>query len=135
MARMAGCGRASWAASCESLEERGREEMRTRVVLLLCALFALTVGVATATAGGGNSANAKQCKKGNWQTLLTKAGDSFLSEQACVSYAAQGGELVTKPVAQIHCESYGGTFGADNLLDSSGEPVLWTCNGIPPNAE
>jgi len=54
----------------------------------------LSVGVATATAGGGNSANAKACQKGGWMNLLGTNGP-FSSEEACVSYAAQGGTFVT----------------------------------------
>jgi hypothetical protein len=43
--------------------------MRMRIGLVFCAALALTVGAATATAGGGNSANAKACQKGGWQSL------------------------------------------------------------------
>ena len=51
---------------------------RTRIVLLLCAMFALTVGVATAIAGGGNSNNAKLCQKDGWKTQYrSEDGTSF----------------------------------------------------------
>src|SRR5262249_6532405 len=43
-----------------------------------------------------NSANAKLCQKGGWQTLLTSDGKPFASEQDCVSYAAKGGTLKTQ---------------------------------------
>src|SRR5262245_16913197 len=95
------------AATRKSLEGRGQTEMRTRMVLLLCAVFALTVGVATATAGGGNSANAKLCQKNGWQTLYPSTGGTFTSEEACVSYLATGGTLESK--SQHDCESFGGT--------------------------
>src|SRR5690606_14151390 len=42
---------------------------------------------------GGNSLNAKACQKNGWQDLVMSTGDAFLSEEACVSYAAQGGTL------------------------------------------
>jgi hypothetical protein len=103
---------------------------RMRIVLLLCAVFALMVGVATATAGGGNSANAKKCQNGGWQTLVRSDGTSFTSEGACVSYAARGGTLTTpttKTKSQLDCEALGGTFATGTL------PVLWTCNGWTAN--
>ena len=96
---------------------------RMRIVLLLCAVFSLTVGVASATAGGGNSANAKKCQKGGWQTLIRSDGTSFASEGDCVSYAARGGTPTTRTKSQLDCESLGGTFATGTL------PVLWTCNG------
>ena len=50
---------------------------------------ALSVGVATATAGG-NSPNAKLCQKNGWKTQYTSTGQWLTSEEACVSYAATG---------------------------------------------
>ena len=44
----------------------------------------------------GNSTNAKTCQKNGWQSLVTSTGSSFASEDACVSYAAQGGVLYSK---------------------------------------
>ena len=88
---------------------------------MLCAVFALTVGVATANAGGGNSANAKLCQKGGWQSLFTETGGSFASEEACVSYAAQGGTLTTLTLQQQYqkiCENAGGDASAS-----------WNCVG------
>jgi hypothetical protein len=66
-----------------------------------CAAIALTAGIATATAGGGNSANTKQCQKGGWQTLVTSTGATFTSEDQCTSYAARGG--VVLPASQAPC--------------------------------
>ena len=40
-----------------------------------------------------NTAAAKKCQKGGWQTLQTGAGDSFPNQDACVAYAATGGDL------------------------------------------
>jgi hypothetical protein len=79
--------------------------MRLRLMLLLCAAFALTVGVATAAAApGSNSANAKLCQKGGWTSLYTAKGGTFLSEEACVAYTAQGG-TVYPAVADVSLSS------------------------------
>jgi hypothetical protein len=112
-----------------------------RFVLVLCAIFALTIGVATATAGGGNSANAKLCQKNGWQSLFDSNGGTFTNEEDCVAYAAHGGTLYTTnpnpyPASKSDCESIGGTFSTDPATDevTTGGPriqVVWTCNGWP----
>jgi hypothetical protein len=62
---------------------------------LVTTLFML--GAPTVLAGGGgNSANAKLCQKGGWTALYTRQGQSFASEQQCVGYAAQGGQLINQ---------------------------------------
>jgi len=65
----------------------------TMATTVVCAAIALTAGLATANAGGGNSANAKKCQKNGWQTLVTSTGATFTSEEQCTSYAARGGTL------------------------------------------
>ena len=101
--------------------------LNMRIVVVLCALFALTVGVATATAGGGNSENAKKCQKNGWMSLYRSDGSSFASQDACVSYAAKGGMLTTKTKtkSQLDCEGAGGVFTAPGI--SGG---LWTCGPL-----
>jgi hypothetical protein len=59
-------------------------------------VIALTVGIATATAGRGN---AKKCQKNGWQTLVTSTGQTFANEEACTSYGARGGVLYPLPQA------------------------------------
>jgi hypothetical protein len=79
--------------------------MRERVVLVLCALVALTVGVATATA---DDANAKLCQQGGWQsTAFTQSGATFASQAACVAYAAHGGTIasVVASTAIVRCSN------------------------------
>jgi hypothetical protein len=72
--------------------------MRMRIVLVLCAVFAVTVGVATANADkGGNSANAKLCQKGGWVDQQGFDGTQFTSEEQCVAFAAAGGTIVPIP--------------------------------------
>jgi hypothetical protein len=73
----------------------------TIAATVVCAAIALTAGLATATAGGGNSTNAKQCQKDGWQTLVTSTGATFTSEDQCTSYAARGG--VVYPASQAPC--------------------------------
>jgi hypothetical protein len=64
-------------------------------ILAAAVLAALTVGVATAPAGGGNSAAADLCQKDGWRTWSTTGGGAFANQGACVSYAAHGGLLAT----------------------------------------
>ena len=66
---------------------------RLRTMLLPCVVLALTVAVATANAGGGNSANAKLCQKGGWHSWVRVDGSAFKNQGDCVSYAARGGTL------------------------------------------
>jgi hypothetical protein len=73
-----------------------------RIVLVLCATFALTVGVATATADqGGNSADAHACQQGGWVNLQGSDGTQFANQDQCVSFGAQGGTIVPKPSVSL----------------------------------
>jgi hypothetical protein len=102
-----------------------------RVLFTLFAAIALTVGVSTASAGkgkGGNSAAAHACHHGGYQNFVRADGTSFKNTGACVSYAAHGGTLVAKSQSQLDCESFGGTFGTENLTNGVGT-VIWSCNG------
>jgi hypothetical protein len=100
--------------------------MKFRLAVVVFSVVALAVGVASATAGGGNSANAKQCQKNGWMSLIRSDGTSFTSEEDCVSYAAQGGTLAHKTQSQLDCESFGGTFSI-----RTDAPFVWQCDGIP----
>lgn len=76
--------------------------MKPRHLTLLTAavaLIALAVGLATATAGGGNSANAKRCQKNGWQTLVTSTGATFANEDECTAYGARGGVVYPQSAA------------------------------------
>lgn len=66
-------------------------------VLVLVALVATSAAVAS----GGNSANAKLCQKGGWQTLQQSNGAPFTSQSNCVSYAAGGGTLFKPQLTAI----------------------------------
>src|SRR5262249_59185638 len=61
-------------------------------------IIGMAVAACLSTSGAlhaslGNSAAAKQCQKGGWQTEKTGTGEAFTSEEACVAYAARGGVL------------------------------------------
>jgi hypothetical protein len=59
--------------------------------LAVVAALLLSVGATSASASGGNSANAKLCQKNGWESLVGSDGTTFANEEACVSYGAQGG--------------------------------------------
>jgi hypothetical protein len=99
---------------------------RVGLVLLATALVGLSQAAVASAAPGGNSANAKLCQKGGWQTLTRSDGSSFANQDACVSYAAQGGTLVKESQAQIDCQSFGGTYVIGGI---AGINALWTCEG------
>ena len=63
------------------------------VWMVVLAGLVLGIGAATASDGGGNSANAKLCQKNGWMNLLASDGTAFSNQGDCVSYGAQGGIL------------------------------------------
>ena len=78
-----------------------------RMTVALCAVFALTVGVATATAGG--DPQKKLCSKGGWQMVYgpgegVKFIITFTSQRDCVSYVTNGGTLLMRFGSLIDCE-------------------------------
>jgi hypothetical protein len=101
--------------------------IRKQTLLALCIALALLAGVATTTAGAGNPQDPNACKKGGWQTLLKADGKGFKNEDACVRYFLGGGN--PNRSSQQLCQSYGGTFGADDQTGFSLGTVFWTCNG------
>jgi hypothetical protein len=62
------------------------------LALIATAGFGLA-GLASPAGAAGNSANAKLCQKGGWQSLQTGSGGSFGNQGACVSYGAHGGQI------------------------------------------
>ena len=50
---------------------------------------------------GGNSANAKLCQSGGWQSLQNSAGVPFSSEEECTSSGAQGNGVAPTPTVTI----------------------------------
>jgi hypothetical protein len=72
------------------------------LVFLATLLAALVFAAGAPAANGGNSANAKLCQKGGWQTLMDSSAEPFANEGACVSYGAQGGAIYA--LASLHVE-------------------------------
>lgn len=72
------------------------------LALLAAVASALVFAGGALAANGGNSANAKLCQKGGWQTLMDSSAASFSGEGACVSYGAHGG--VIYPLAKLEVE-------------------------------
>jgi hypothetical protein len=72
--------------------------MKKLIVGLIVAAAAAAIMVPLALAGGGNSDNAKACQQGGWQNLVRQDSTGFKNTGDCVSYAAQGGILKTKPI-------------------------------------
>ena len=111
-------------------------KLRTLLVLGGVLALALSVGAVTASAGGGNSGNAKLCQKDGWKTLVRSDGSSFENQDECVSYGAQGNELVPKTKSQLDCESFGAVYSTDPASDLSGiinlpgGTFIWSCNGV-----
>jgi hypothetical protein len=104
-----------------------KTKQRTRLVSVLFALFALTVGIATATAGNGSAPLKKLCFQGGWQTVYGTDGTIFTGQRDCVSYVTDGGTLTTTPPpvrfgSLIDCELLGGIY-------LTTDPV-WRCNGM-----
>ena len=67
------------------------------IVALVLLTLSLVLGTTSVSAkpGGSNSPNAKLCQKGGYTALATTAdpATAFATEEACVSYAAEGGTL------------------------------------------
>lgn len=87
---------------------------------------------ASRSSGGGNSPNAKACQKNGWQSLVTSTGDSFASEEACVSYAAEGGTLYrtqTITFGALGGKTYGDADFGVSATASSGLTVTFTASG------
>jgi hypothetical protein len=83
-------------------------------VLALVAALAIT---GSALAGnGGNSANAKLCQKGGWQTLMDSSANAFANQDECVGYGAHGGAIYA--LARLHVEACD-TQPADGLCVST----------------
>jgi hypothetical protein len=64
---------------------------KTATSLMVLAALAFTGG--TAAAAGGNSANAKLCQHGGWESLMDSTGTAFASQDDCVSTGAHGGAI------------------------------------------
>lgn len=87
-------------------------QLRTLAVVLLLSLLTVPFG-ANAAPGGGNGANAHLCQQGGWQDLTRTDGTPFKNQGDCISYAAQGGTVVTMPSPAISATSSPGPINAN----------------------
>jgi hypothetical protein len=97
-----------------------RSTMGSIALLVLSLTLLSTLAAPTLAASGGNSANAKLCQKGNWANLAPAEDPSvaFVSEEACVSYSAQGGnidtvQVTTEDLAVTRCKEEAVAAGFD----------------------
>jgi putative multiple sugar transport system substrate-binding protein len=78
--------------------------MKRLLAAMIAALMMVSLGSIVISAGGGNSDKAHLCQKNGYLALSGTAGP-FTSEDACVSYAANGGVL-NLPVGIVLPSSY-----------------------------
>jgi len=99
-------------------------EMKRRRLLaaLSAALLAGALAAVPAGASGGNSANAKLCQKGGWQTAQSNNGSGFASNDDCTSYAASGGVLFAPALSVTSggCVGFNGTVFAFEHFTATG---------------
>jgi hypothetical protein len=62
--------------------------------IVAVAVTSLLASAMPASAGSGNSGNAKACQHDGWQTVTRSDLTPFTSQSDCVSYGAQGGAIV-----------------------------------------
>ena len=76
------------------------------IAVVLALMLALILAVPLMGAKWGNSANAKACQKGGHAALATNEDPytAFANQDACVSYAAQGGVLTSLVVVHGSAE-------------------------------
>jgi hypothetical protein len=125
----------------EARENEGRRRMisakrssRVQFGLLIACVAVVCAAVVpnVASAGGGNSANAKSCQEGGWRSLYTPTGGTFVDQGACVSYAANGGVLATGRIL-LTTEIYPNPYYPGISIF----PLTWgvvTANGLQPDS-
>ena len=69
---------------------------RRLLVLAAFALLWLSLVPSSVLGESGKSANAKQCQKGGWTTVVRADGTTFVDRAACLAYAARGGTFHQK---------------------------------------
>ncbi|HEU4319183.1 MAG TPA: PA domain-containing protein [Acidimicrobiia bacterium] len=110
---------------------------RRVITFLMVSALLMVVGAGPSLAkpsgsGPGNSPNAKICK--DWDDLYTSTGGTFASKEACVSYAANGGTILTEDplnAFQRECVNQEGTNETPELVDDRwGEGTRYRCRGF-----
>jgi hypothetical protein len=98
------------------MQRTTKETASCTLALVATLVAALAIAGGALAGNGGNSANAKLCQKGGWQTLMDSSALAFPNQDACVSYGAQGGAIYA--LARLHVEPCA-TQPADGLCVST----------------
>jgi uncharacterized repeat protein (TIGR01451 family) len=89
-------------AACVREGREERENVPSKPLLLAAlVVLGLVTGSSALAEKPGNSLNAKLCQKNGWMSLYTRSGEAFKTESACISYTAQGGQLIVR--AALDC--------------------------------
>jgi hypothetical protein len=97
------------------------------VVLLTMVLKALPVSAMAQNGNtgnrGGNAAVAKECYKEGWRSLYDAGGNSFTSEEQCVSYGAQHGRVYRDSDGDGVIDELDTCPGFDDRIDVDGDGI------------
>jgi hypothetical protein len=104
---------------------------RTVLVLVVAVAACGVIGVASAVAGGGNSANAKLCQKSGWQSAQTDTGGLFANAEDCTSYAANGGTLFSPALSPSFLNCFGVAFDGQIIYYAF---YAFNLSGFHPNS-
>jgi hypothetical protein len=101
--------------------------MKKLIFGLLVTAAMTTIAVPMAVAGG-NADSAHACQQNGWQSLVRQDGTGFKNTGDCVSYAAQGGTLKTKPTVAAS------TPGSENFSAyvAGSQPTTFAWGTIDP---
>ncbi|MBA3275643.1 MAG: hypothetical protein H0T72_07605 [Chloroflexia bacterium] len=101
-----------------------------RIFLVLVGLLVVFGSGMQGGMAQGNSEAAHACQKGGWEQLKGTDGTLFADQDACVSYAAQGGMLITRTLPSITVSV------APAVVRASGDPgftISGTGTNFTPN--
>ena len=102
-----------------------------QLVMIVLMLVSLMAAVPLGVSAQGNSDAAHLCQQGGWEDLQGSDGTLFANQDECVSYAAQGGMLITRTLPSI-------IVSVAPAVHGSGEPgymISGTGTNFTPNAE
>jgi len=103
------------------------------VLFAALATLCLSIGVAVASAGGGNSGNAQLCQQGGWKNVYTSTGGTFNNSGDCTSYAAKGGTISTSVPPNCSGGSCTYTDPVTNTSVTAPQDALLSVTFGPPN--
>lgn len=112
---------------------------RAFAILVVATSCAVAIPLADSVAQGGNSEDARACQQDGWASLARaeNPGIAFTDQSECVSYAAEGGQLVAyaPPTPTPEPSTYTYTLTIEPL-DSTERScaVIITASGYAPGA-